>query len=214
MGSRLAAVVITYNEERNIARCLESLKFCDEVIVVDSGSFDRTIEIAREYTSLVTLSSWRGYAAQKNYANSFTSADWILSIDADEEVSAELKEEILHVLSSHSNYVAFTLPRKTIHLGKWIRYGGWYPNRLLRLFMRSKGSWTEEELHERWAPVGQVGALQADLYHYSFVDLADQVARNNRYSSLGALKLQRSGETFSCPRLFLKSFHYFERLIL
>ncbi|NDC25513.1 MAG: glycosyltransferase family 2 protein, partial [Proteobacteria bacterium] len=143
----LSAVVITRNEEKRIEQCLSSLSFCDEVIVVDSGSVDKTCEIARKLSAQVVIREWEGYAAQKNFANSLAKGKWILSIDADEEVSSNLKQEILSVITNTQN-TAFLVPRRTIHSGQWIRHGGWYPNRLIRLFQKDKAQWVDEEIHE------------------------------------------------------------------
>lgn len=202
---KLAAIIITRNEEANIARCLESVSFCDEIIVVDAESRDRTCEIAMRYTAQVHTLPWRGYAEQKNAAVTHTHCEWVLSVDADEEVSSELRAEIQSVVSGNPRQVAFSVPRKTIHFGRWIRHGGWYPNRLIRLFRKDAGEWVGAEVHERWEARGEVGELQSDLLHYSFKDLADQVARNNRYSSLSAIRLRKEGKSFSSAKLFLKS---------
>ena len=131
--------------------------------------------------------------------------DWILSIDADEEATPELRSEILRVVSEPGDRVAFSMPRKTLHSGRWIRYGGWYPNRNIRLFRKSSGRWVGNEVHERWEARGPVADLNSDLMHYSFFNLADQVERNNRYSSLSALQLRKSGKGFSTARQFLKT---------
>lgn len=202
---RVSAVVITRNEQANIARCLESLRFCDEVIVLDCFSTDRTVEIAKRYTSQVHQMEWKGYVAQKNAAVGLAQGDWILSLDADEEVSPALRHEIEVVLASDPRESAFSMPRKTIHLGRWIRYGGWYPNRLVRLFRRQSGTWVGVELHERWESTGDVGRLNSDLLHYSFSNLEDQITRNNLYSSLGARQLKVHGKQFSFFRLMAKS---------
>lgn len=201
---KLAAVIITYNEAHNISRCLESVHFCDEVVVVDSNSQDDTIAIAKRYTTHVYSRQWEGYAAQKNYAVSLTSADWILSIDADEVVSSALADEILSVIGKNGVCDAFSIPRKTIHFGRWIRYGGWYPNRLVRLCRQGRGVWIGDQLHERWEITGEVGTLRNDLLHYSFRNLADQVQRNNQYSSLGARHLKQMGAQYSLSKLLLK----------
>jgi glycosyltransferase involved in cell wall biosynthesis len=201
----LAAVVITLNEERNIERCLKSLEFCDEIIVVDAGSRDRTREIASRYTDHVVLREWTGYADQKNYANGLTDCEWVLSLDADEEVSPELRAEIQSVLGTPPPYSAYSMPRRTIHLGRWIRHGGWYPNRLVRLFCKTEGEWDGSEVHESWVTEGPIGALTSDLVHYSFANLADQVARNNHYSTLGAERLRREGRRFSFFKLCCKT---------
>ncbi|MFM8315102.1 MAG: glycosyltransferase family 2 protein [Deltaproteobacteria bacterium] len=200
----LSAVVITKNEEKNIARCLESLSFCDEIIVVDSHSTDNTLAIARKFTPKVFEREWSGYVEQKNYAVGLTSNDWVLSIDADEEVSSELRQELQDVLKSTPQETAYLIARKTIHSGQWIKYGGWYPNRLVRLFRKSFGSWQGGPVHEFWATQGRVGELKNDLVHYSFDSLSDQVERNNLYSSLGAKLLLEQKHKFSLFRLLFK----------
>lgn len=205
----LSAVIITLNEEANLERCLKSLAFCDEIVVVDSGSGDNTLAIARRFTQNVHTLPWRGYTAQKNEAVRLATHDWVLSLDADEEVSDDLRNEILERLKGSPVETAFSVPRKTIHFGKWIRHGGWYPNRLVRLFRKDSGRWVGDELHEKWETIGPTGELRADLLHYSFKDLSDQVARNNRYSSLGAVRLHKHGLKFSSAKLFLKSLSKF-----
>lgn len=173
--------------------------------MVDSHSVDSTRDIARKFTSKVYERTWKGYAEQKNEAVSLSDCDWILSLDADEEVTPELRAEIETVLKEPGEASAFTVPRKTIHMGRWIRHGGWYPNRLVRLFNRKQGSWGGGDLHEAWETTGEVRHLRNDLVHYSFRDLADQVERNNIYSSLGAEKLQKAGRRFSAFRLLTKT---------
>jgi len=211
----LAAVVIARNEEGNIERCLRSLAFCDEIIVVDSGSTDRTVEIAKSLATKVDTRPWSGYAEQKNFANSLAQADWILSVDADEEVPPSLREEILSAISGAPEATAFTMPRKTIQFGKWIRHGGWYPNRIVRLFRKSRGKWVGNDVHEYWDTSGTVAPLRCDLLHYSFSGISDQVARNNQYSSLGARKLMREGRSFSSLGLVGKSISkFFETYLL
>lgn len=210
----ITAVVITKNEQDNIARCLQSLAFCDEIIVLDSMSTDGTAEIARKFTSKVFVEPWRGYVEQKNRANDLSSNDWILSIDADEVVPVELAQEIKRAVTLPTKS-AYSMARRTIHLGRWIRHGGWYPNRLVRLFRKSHGTWEGTELHEYWKSSGDVGVLNADLLHYSFKDIADQVDRNNRYSSLGAIELSRRGKRFTGLVLFSKSItKFFETYFL
>ncbi len=201
----ITATVITFNEEANIERCLRSLVFCDEIIVVDSGSTDRTREIATRFTDKVFTQEWTGFAGQKNIAVQKASHPWVLSLDADEVATEALQKEIKELFVGGSPAVAaYSIPRKTIHFGRWIRHGGWYPNRLVRLFAKDSGRWQGEELHEKWVTAGVVGMLQADLEHYSFSSLSDQVARNNQYSSLGAAKLKKQGAVFSVVRLVTK----------
>lgn len=200
----IAAVVITHNEEKNILRCLESLRFCDEIIVVDAMSSDNTVALANTIASKVVSRPWESYSSQKNFANSIAESEWILSIDADEKVSMELGLEIQAQLSTPGPETAFSVPRKTLYRGKWIKHGGWYPNRLVRLFKKNGGSWTNDELHERWVTEGPLGELQGHLLHYSFENFTDQVDRNNRYSTLGALRLHRQGARFSFTKMLAK----------
>ncbi len=205
----IAAVIITRNEEADIERCLRSVSFCDEIVVVDAQSTDRTREIAERYTKLVRVMPWQGFVRQRNEALASASCEWVLSIDADEEVTPELRAEILAAISSPKAFDAYCMPRKTIHFGRWIRHGGWYPNRLVRLFRKDRGEWRGDEVHEYWHTEGSLGRIEADLVHYSFRNLADQVARNNTYSSLGAKGLRTKGVTFSFFRLSLKTFSKF-----
>lgn len=205
----IAAVIITHNEESKIVRCLESVRFCQEIVVVDSSSTDRTLELARRFTDKVLTKPWTNFADQRNFANQHVQSDWILSIDADEEVSPELREQLIQADTQSTTFTAFAIPRKTFHFGRWIRYGGWYPNRLTRFFKKGTGEWKGDELHEYWASPGPVGELSGHLLHYSFDDLADQVDRNNRYSTLGAVKLHRQGKHFSFFKLTVKTLSKF-----
>jgi len=202
---KLSAAIITYNEEINVVRCLKSVSFCDEIVIVDSGSSDKTLELARGFTDKIYCRKWEGYASQKNYALSLCANEWVLSVDADEEVSQELRDEVLSVLQCQPGVAGFSCPRRTMHLGRWIRHGGWYPNRLVRLFNKNQGRWVGGEVHEYWESNGEFGALNGHLLHYSFRNLADQVERNNHYSSLAAVALKREGHHFSYPKLLIKS---------
>ncbi len=200
----ITAIVLTANEEKNLDRCLQSLAFCDELLVVDSGSTDRTPIIAQRYTNKVISLPWKGFTDTRNEALGHATHEWILSIDADEVVTPELAGELRQLFAAPRTHFAYSVPRKTIHFGRWIRHGGWYPNRLVRLFHQHHGTWKGGELHEFWACNDPVGELRSDLEHYSFSDLSDQVGRNNLYSSLGASKLKREGTRFSVVRLFTK----------
>ena len=199
----ISAIVLTLNEGHSIARCLESLHFCDEILVIDSGSQDDTVKIAQKYTSQIHQVTWKGFVDTRNEALKLAKGDWILSIDADEVVPPELATEILQTVRSTSKS-AFTLPRKTIHFDRWIRYGGWYPNRLVRLFKRNEGAWVGCGVHERWKSTGEVGELSQDLIHYSFESISDQVYRNDRYSTLSTVALSQEGVHFSLIKLLTK----------
>jgi glycosyltransferase involved in cell wall biosynthesis len=205
----LSAVVITYNEERNIARCVKSLAWANEVLVVDSGSTDKTREIAASLGARVLEKPWSGYGQQKNYANSQVKNGWILSVDADEEISPQLKEEIEAFLAAGGRidgvqYNGASVPRKTWFLGRWIMHGGWYPNRLVRLAHREFGKWTEPAVHESLEVSGAVWRFQNDLLHYTFQNVRDQVITNVRFSYLGAQVARERGERGSMAKIFLK----------
>lgn len=200
----MSAVIIACDEEATIERCLRSLSFCSEIVVVDSGSNDRTGEIARRYCTRFEVKQWAGFSAQKNYANALASEDWILSLDADEEVTVELREEIETLEAPTDGTVAFSLARRTYYGGRWVKHGGWYPNRVVRLFNRKSGQWVDVPVHEYWQADGKVGSLETDLIHHSFISIADQVDRNNHYSSLGTSHLAQEDTRFSLSKLIVK----------
>ena len=172
----LTAVIITKNEERNILRCLNSLlDVADEIVVVDSGSTDNTAAICEDFGVKFVHHDWQGYSEQKNFANSLASNDWILSIDADEELSDELKHSILRYKNKHIPHdMVFSMNRLTNYCGHWIRHCGWYPDRKIRIWNRKIGSW-QGEIHETivFSTEIQEKVLQGDLLHYSFATAQD-----------------------------------------
>jgi glycosyltransferase involved in cell wall biosynthesis len=191
---KLTATIITYNEERNIARAMESLRCCDEIVVVDSGSSDRTAEIAEKLGARVIESPWGGYARQKNYAAERASHDWILSIDADEALSEALEGEIWHIRKNGPEYDGYTMPRLAQYLGKWILHSGWYPDRKVRLYDRRKAKWVGEFVHESVAVDGRVGHLQSDLLHFTCDSLSEHLKTMDRYTTLAAEQLVAQGK--------------------
>jgi glycosyltransferase involved in cell wall biosynthesis len=190
----LSVVIITKNEEQNIARCLESVKWADEIIVIDDHSTDRTREIAAQYGAQVYLLPWRGYGHAKREGVKRARGNWILSIDADEEVSSELADEIRHILSNGTPCAGFYLPRKTNFLGRWIYNSGWYPDPVLRLFQKKQGNFSEAAVHEKVLLNGNVGILKGDLRHYSDPNLEHYLEKFNRYTTLGAEAAYREGK--------------------
>lgn len=200
----LSVVIITLNEEHNLPRCLKSVGWATEVVVVDSGSKDRTQEIARAAGARVLEHAWEGYGQQKNWALAQVSQPWVLFLDADEEVSPELKEEILAFLGSPGEQKGAEIPRLTWFLGRWIRYGGWYPNRLVRLVFREGARWTEPSVHEELRAAGPVRRMKNDLLHYTFRNVGDNVLTNVRFSRLGAKVAKERGERGSLVRILLK----------
>src|SRR3954467_2091186 len=164
---KISATIITFNEERNIARVIESLRCCDEILVLDSGSNDRTVEIATKLGARVVEASWNGYAAQKNIAAELASHDWILSLDADESLSEALEAEIWQIKKAGPQFQAYTMPRLAQYLGRWILHSGWYPDRKVRLYNRQKARWVGEFVHESVVVQGTTGHLQSDLLHFT-----------------------------------------------
>lgn len=199
----LSLVIITLNEERNIERCIRSVPFASEVVVVDSGSQDRTCDTARSLGAQVVQKAWLGYGPQKRFATSLARHDWILSLDADETLSPELVNEIQALFPNLDPKAGYEMPRKSFHLGKWIRYGGWYPDYQLRLYNRQHSNWPEAQIHER-VQAPKVQRLKAPIEHYVFANLADQVMTNNKYSSLLAEKDLKTGKNFSLAKLIFK----------
>lgn len=181
----ISAVVITYNEEANIERCLQSLSFVDEIVVVDSFSTDRTVEIARRYTDNVSQREFVGFSDQKNASIELATSEWLLAVDADEVVTPELAEEICSVLQN-TGFDAYRVPRLTYFLGKPIRRCGWYPDFVVRIVRRSKARYGDRLVHESLMVDGPVGQLKKDLLHFSYNELDDVVRKMIGYSCKAA----------------------------
>jgi glycosyltransferase involved in cell wall biosynthesis len=199
-----SAVVITRNEEQRLATCLGSLAWADEIVVVDAESSDATVEIARRFTDRVIVRPWPGFAAQKNFAAGHAQGDWILSVDADEEVSAELRGEILTVLDGPPPIAGYAVPRRNIFWGRWIRHGGLYPDWQVRLFQRGRGRFVERAVHESVEVTGDVERLGGPLVHRSYESITQFLERANRYSSLAADDLARGGRRVGSGQLVLR----------
>jgi len=191
---KISAVIISFNEERNIERCLRSLDWADEIVLVDSGSTDRTALIARNYTDRVIMHEWEGFVKQKIYATALASNDWVFSIDADEEVSADLKKEIQRIRQSIPSAAAYRMARKMFYLGRWIKHGSWYPDYKVRLFNRKEGYWIGLEVHEFWRTSGRYENLSGDLLHYSYQNLTDHMQKINILTSQAAAEMQQKGK--------------------
>jgi glycosyltransferase involved in cell wall biosynthesis len=189
----ISAVIITFNEEENIQDAIRSVSWADEVVVVDCGSADRTVEIAKTAGAKTYKKEWKGYIAQKNWANGKAVKEWILSLDADERVTPELKMEILHIMETGTEMDGYYIPRRARFLGRYIRHCHWYPDYQLRLFRKNKSVWTGGLVHERVEVEGKIGRLNNDLIHFTYKDIADQTEKLNRYSSLWALDAFKAG---------------------
>jgi glycosyltransferase involved in cell wall biosynthesis len=198
MREKISACVTTFNEEGNIARCLRSLAWCDEIVVVDSFSTDRTIELCRQFTGKVYQHAWLGYIGQKNLARTLAAHPWILYLDADEEISPALRDEILAELDANGEtYAGYQFPRMVNYLGKWIRHGEWYPDVKLRLFLKSKGQSGGQEPHDQVIVNGRVKTLKHHLWHFTYDDIHDHLETMNRFSSITAQEKFKSGSAYS-----------------
>jgi glycosyltransferase involved in cell wall biosynthesis len=191
---QISAVIVTLNEERNIARAIASLTCADEILVVDCGSTDGTRAIAESLGARVVEEPWRGYAGQKNFAAASARHDWILSLDADEALTPGLAGEIVRLKGAGARFDAYSFPRLAQYLGRWIHHSGWYPDRKVRLYAREKGAWTGDYVHESVLVNGTVGRLQGDLLHYTCQSLAEHRRTLDRYTSLAAQELIARGE--------------------
>lgn len=212
---RVSACITACDEEKNIRRCLESVKWADEIVVVDSFSRDRTVDICREYTDRIYQHKWLGYIGQKNLIKDLAGGPWILFIDADEEVSSELRAEIQTEFESGANrgYDGYAFPRMVHYMGRWIRHGEWYPDIKMRLFRKEKGTCGGREPHDRTSVPGPVKRLAGHLYHYTYDDLADQIKTMNDFSSISAQTFDADGKfrwvdiLLRPPLRFLKAYY-------
>jgi glycosyltransferase involved in cell wall biosynthesis len=208
----LSVAIITKNEENNIARCIESVRdIADEVIVVDSGSSDRTVEIASSLGAKVTHQDWLGFARQKNFAAALAEMDYVLMLDADEEVSATLSRSILEALRE-KRFDGWELNRKTYYLGDFLNHV-WHPEWRLRLYRKGKGEF-QGEIHEKVVCEGKIGRLQGDLHHYSYKSLEDQMLRLVRYAEQSAKLMQKDGKRFRFVNLFFNPCWAFAKVLI
>jgi glycosyltransferase involved in cell wall biosynthesis len=194
---KITATIITLNEERNIARAIESLRCCDEIVMVDSGSSDRTLELAANLGARIVESPWYGYAKQKNVAAERASNDWILALDADEALSEALEGEIWNLKKNGPEYDAYTVPRLAQYLGRWILHSGWYPDRKVRLYDRRKAHWIGEYVHENVKVDGRIGHLESNLLHFTCDSLSEHLKTMDRYTTLAAEELVSRKEPIS-----------------
>ncbi len=199
----LSAVVITYNEEKNIDRCLGALAFADEIVVLDSGSTDRTVEIARRHTSNVSSRPFTGFSDQKSAAIELAVGEWILLVDADEVVTAELSTEIQDAVRM-GDFHAYRMPRRSYFLGRPIRGCGWYPDYQLRLARKDTARLEDRLVHETLEIKGKCGTLSNDLIHYSYEDMQDATRKTMHYSHAGALQKIADGDRFRLTDLLLR----------
>ena len=215
---RISTVIITFNEQRNLARCLESVKdIADEIIIVDSFSTDSSIAIARSYGARVVEHHFMGYGEQKNFATRQAGNDWILSLDADEALSPELIKRIIEIKKAPEQNV-YEMSRITNYCGKWIKYCGWYPDRQTRLYNRKKGKWEEKKVHEFWRPDDEkdaIGLLKGDILHYSFNTINEHLHKIEKYSELAAREMVENGKNATLMKIFFSpKWHFINEFII
>ena len=208
---KLSITLITLNSEKTLKSVLEAVSWADEIVLVDSGSTDKTLEIARQFNAKIVYRAFDGYGSQKNFATSQASNDWILSLDDDEILTPELQQEIQNLNLSTTDYDGFKIARSLIFLGKLLKFSGEYKRLTLRLFNRKQGNWNAEYVHESVEVNGKIGTLKHQILHDSYRDLTDYFNKFNKYTSLGAKTLAERGKTASSfkiisrfPTTFLK----------
>ena len=213
LGLGLSVIIITKNEAMHIAECLASVSFADEIIVVDSGSTDGTVELARKFGALVhQFPDWPGFGPQKNRALALATKDWVFSIDADERVTPALREEIIETLRAPRSS-GYEVPRLSEFCGKSIRHSGWWPDLVLRLFRRQSGKFTDVLVHERVALVdSKQSRLHAHLLHYPYPTLDSLIEKVNRYSGEAAKMLFAEGKRAGITKIVLHSIWTFFRI--
>lgn len=201
----ISLVIIAQNEAAHIADCLSSADFCAERLVLDGGSRDDTVALARAAGARVETRPFDGMISQKNAALQLASGEWILNLDADERVSPELRAEILALFAAGPPPLdGYDMPRLSFHLQRWIRGGGWYPDRKLRLFRKSRGRHVGRDPHDRVAVEGQVGRLRGNLLHYAYRDLRHHLEKMDRYTTVAAERLHEEGRGWAVPQLLLR----------
>ena len=213
--SQLSVIIVAMNEAHDIAGCLESVQgWADEIIVFDSGSTDGTQDICRRYAVRLFETDWPGDGPQKNRALDQARGDWVLCLDADERVSPELRGQIARVLRDDTPHAAFSMPRSSSFCGQFMRHGGWWPDRITRLFRRERGRFTEPRTHAALVVDGSVGALDGPIIHLSVTDLHEVLDKLNVYSTEGARAMFGEGRRSSPAKALGKGFWAFVRTYL
>tara|TARA_B100000686_G_scaffold345161_1_gene429191 strand:+ start:462 stop:1199 length:738 start_codon:yes stop_codon:yes gene_type:complete len=210
---KVSVVIITLNEENNIERCLKSVTWADEIVILDAFSQDRTVEICRQYTDLVFQEKWLGFGKQKNLAAEKASNRWILNLDADELISEKCSLAIRRELASGHKCEVYRFPRKNFFGDRWIRFGGWYPDWTYRLYDKNCVVFSESKVHERLEPVTKSGSINCPIEHYSYKSLEEYVSRQNKYSTFSAEEKLKRGQIagwsdllFRPPAAFIKTY--------
>jgi len=201
---KVTATIVTLNEERNLPRALESLRCVDEIVVVDSGSIDRTCQIADERGARVVVEPWRGYAGQKTFATARASHDWVLSLDADEALDETLEAEIqAWKIAGRLSEIAYSMPRFTQYLGRWIEHSGWYPDRKIRLYHREHAAWVGDYVHESVKARGRVGEFKGKILHFTCASISEHLRTLDKYTTLAAREIREGGRPVPAHKLFV-----------
>ncbi len=204
MKPRVSASIICRDEEHNIEECLRSVAWCDEIVVVDSGSKDHTVELAKKHTERVVFHEWPGYVAQKNYALDQCTGDWVVSLDADERCTPELRAAIERELPGADGLAGFEVRRHVKYLGRWINHGGWYPDWKLRVVRKGKARWGGSDPHDKLLPDGPVRRLDAEIHHFTYRDFAHQIRIINHFSDVVSGELDRQGKGWPVLRALVR----------
>ena len=201
---KLSVTIITKDEQANIERAIKSVLFADEIVVVDSGSTDKTCEIAGEYTDRVIFNEWPGHVKQKQFAVDAAKHDWILSIDADEEISEPLADKIKKLFSTDLQVDAFNVNRRSFYLDRWIYHSGWYPDKRIRIFNRKKARWGGYDPHDWVQCDGDVKYINQDILHYPYKNISHHLSTINKYTTIMAEQLFRMGKRASILDLIFR----------
>ena len=212
MQTTLSVIIITKDEAANIRACIESVAWADEIVVVDSGSSDATVEICRASGAKVFVHDWPGFGVQKNRALSYATHEWVFSIDADERVTPELRAAIEAVLArTNDEYIAYEISRLSSYCGRFMRHSGWYPDRIVRLFKRDAARFSDDLVHEHLLVEGNIGILNGELLHYSYQNLEQVLNKVNQYSSAGAAMMEQRGRQATLSGAVLRGIWSFIR---
>lgn len=214
MSIPITVTIITKNAATTLERCLNSVAWVDEIIIVDSGSTDTTLEIAKRLAQRVEYHTWTGYGPQKRYAASLAKNDWILSIDADEWLSAELILTLQNLFNTQPQHAGYNINCCNYFMGQWLKHGEGYPDPHLRLFNRRYGNWQNQLIHEQVIVTGTIGKLKGDLLHESALSLEEYLTKQNRYTQIQAQLLWQRGCHTSFVQLMLHPLWRFVRLYL
>ena len=210
----LTVSIITLNEEKNLERTLKSVQdFADEIVIVDSGSTDKTEEIAKKFGAKFVYQEWLGYGVQRNKAIDLATSDWVLNIDADEEISPELAKRI-KAIKENSRYKVYKINFMSVCFNKKIKHGGWSNSYRIRLFRKDSGRFNENSVHEEFKTTQEIAKLHKYIYHHTYSDLADYFDRFNKYTTLGAIEYYKKGKKASIISIVLSPIYKFLRMYI